>query len=78
MFVNATARKVPAMTTANQIVNEIVTLHKDFAECQVEELLASKAMISDFSFIHGELVDHVSSNETNAATIAVKWLEDNK
>lgn len=59
------------------IVAQIVALHKDFAPGEVEEILAGKAMVSDLPAIRAELLDHVSSNETNAADIAISWIDAN-
>ena len=61
--------------TRQEIINAIIALHKDSAVGEVEDLLASKALISDLPAIRAALVPHRSSNETNACDDAIAWID---
>jgi hypothetical protein len=58
--------------TAQDIIAQIVKMHKDHSFEDVQELIVSRACIGDLAFIRDELSCHVSSNETNASDDAIR------
>lgn len=55
--------------------NDIIAMHKDHSAADVREYLATRTLPSDRATIRDMLDGHQGSNEPNAATVAIAWLD---
>ena len=60
---------------AQDIIAQIVKMHKDHTFEDVQEIIVSRASIGDLAFIRAKLSEHVSSNERNASDDAIDVID---
>jgi len=62
--------------TAQDIIDALIDWHKDASIEDVNELMASRALICDYPFILEECENNGSSNEQNACDWAAQFIRD--
>ena len=62
------------MVHPTKFVEAVIEMDKDVDTYFIEEMVVSRISPANFNDIINELVDHVSSNETNGARYAIETI----